>query len=51
MEIYIRVSANMISEKALSPRNSATVSVQVDLADHRETPNTTIRLSIKTATF
>ncbi len=51
MEIYIRVSANMISEKVLSPRNSATVSDQVDLADHRETLNTAIRLSIKTANF
>ena len=31
METQINVSANMISEKVLSPRNSATVSEQVDI--------------------
>ena len=51
METQINVSANMISEKVLAPRNSATVSEQVDLADHRQKPNTSIRLSIKTANF
>ncbi len=51
METQINVSASVISEKVRSPRNSATVSGQIDLADHRKKPNISIRLSIKIVTF